>query len=97
MPTGDILDRYKLARSTVKQILNYDKPERARITRTGRPKKLSDHQADEIIEYCSESWEHRVLNYTLLHNELKLECLVKTLKRRLEQRVRNSYLSFLRL
>ena len=42
VPTGDILDCYKLARSTVKQILNYNKPERARITRTGRPKKLSD-------------------------------------------------------
>jgi transposase len=55
VPTGDILNRYKLARSTVKQILNYNKPEHAHITYTGRPKKLSNRQVDEIIEYCSES------------------------------------------
>jgi transposase len=86
IPIDRLMRRYKLGRTTVKQILAYDKPERARITRTGRPHKLSDQQVNDIIEYCSESWEHRILDYTLLHDELELTCSVKTLERRLKQR-----------
>jgi hypothetical protein len=47
--------RYKLRESTIRRILNYDAPERARPTRTGRPEKLTDHRVNEIIEYCTKS------------------------------------------
>ena len=73
-----LMTRYELPRSTIKKVLRYDAPERARITRTGRPSLLTDKQVDEIIEYASESWDHRVLDFTLLHNELQLECSVET-------------------
>ena len=48
-------------------------PERARLARTGRPQKLTDIQVDEIIEYCSENWEQRILDYEALVLELKLD------------------------
>jgi hypothetical protein len=78
--------RYSLGKSTIVKILSYDKPERARITRTGRPQKLNDIQVDQIIEHLSDSWEHRILNYTHLHDELNLECTVRCLEYRLKQR-----------
>jgi hypothetical protein len=52
--TGNILDCYKLARSTVKQILSYNKPEHIYIIYIGRLKKLSNYQVDKIIKYCFE-------------------------------------------
>jgi len=70
--TGSLMTRYKLAKSTIRHILSYDKPERARITMTGAPHLLNDRQMDDIIEYCAESYEHRVMDYTKLHNELGL-------------------------
>ena len=44
---------YHLGKSTICKILSYDAPERVRLTRTGRPKLLSDARVDEIIEYLS--------------------------------------------
>jgi hypothetical protein len=70
VPVELLMTRYKLGRSTIEKVLRYDAPERTRITRTGRPSSLTDTQVDEIIEYASESWEHRVLDFTLLHDEL---------------------------
>jgi transposase len=57
IPIEALMDRYKLGKSTICHILAYDKPERARPTRTGRPQKLSDYKVDQIIEYISENWE----------------------------------------
>jgi hypothetical protein len=65
---------------------SYEVPEYARISQTGRPSLLTDRHFDEIIKYASECWDNRVLDYTHLHDELKLECIVKTLERRLKQR-----------
>ena len=41
---------------------------------------------DEIIEYCVESWEHRILKYSVLIEELKLPYTPKYLQVRLKQR-----------
>jgi hypothetical protein len=70
VPVELLMTRYKLGRSTIEKVLRYDAPERTRITRIGRPSSLTDMQVDEIIEYASKSWEHRVLDFTLLHDEL---------------------------
>jgi len=86
IPVEVLATRYRLGRTTIERILDYDAPERTQITRTGRPTKLSDKQVDEIIEYASKSWDHRVLDYVRLHDELGLSCTVKTLERRLKQR-----------
>ena len=86
VPVELLMTRYQLARSTIEKVLRYDAPERTRISRTGRPSLLTDTQVDEIIEYLSASWEHRILDFTLLRNELQLECSVETLERRLKQR-----------
>jgi hypothetical protein len=79
-----LMTRYELPRLTIKKILRYDAPERTRITRTGRPSFLTDTQVDEIIEYASKTWEHRILDYTLFYDELKLEYTPKTLEIRLK-------------
>ena len=84
IPVEQLITRYRLVRSIVEKILQYDIPERLRITRTGRPSLLTNIQTDKIIEYLSESWEYRILNFGLLRNELHLECTVKTLERRLK-------------
>jgi len=81
-----LMTRYGLVRSTVEKILRYDAPEPTRINRAGRPSLLTDSQVDQIIEYASESWEHRILDFTLLHNKLELQCSVETLECRLKQR-----------
>jgi transposase len=47
--------QYKLGKSTIIKILEYDAPKRSRITRTGRPSLLTDKQVDEIIEYAAET------------------------------------------
>jgi transposase len=86
VPVQRLMTRYGLGRSTIERILQYNAPERSRITRTGAPSRLTDKQVDEIIEYASESWDHRILDYSKLHDELGLECSVKTLERRLKQR-----------
>jgi len=82
IPVKVLMTRYRLVRSIVEKILQYDTPERTRITRTGRHSLLTDKQVDEIIEYASESWGYRVLDYSKLHDELGLECSVLTLESR---------------
>jgi hypothetical protein len=42
IPVELLMTRYKLGRSTIDRILEYDTPERSRITRTGRPSLLTD-------------------------------------------------------
>jgi hypothetical protein len=76
---------YDLGESTVQRILQYSYPERARPTRTGRPREsLNDQEVRDIIKYISESHMHQVLNWVQLHNKLKLSCFPKTLERRLK-------------
>jgi hypothetical protein len=73
---------YELGESTVQRILQYDYPEQARPTRTGRPREsLGDQEVRGIIDYICELHEHRVLNWVKLHDELKLPCSPKTLER----------------
>jgi len=86
IPVEGLMKQYHLGKSTIIKILTYDAPERTRITRTGRPSLLTDKQVDEVIKYASESFAHRCLNFQLLHDELELQCSVKTLERRLKQR-----------
>jgi hypothetical protein len=86
VPTPVLETRYKLGNTTIRRILNYDVPERARPTRTGRPQLLSDKRLDEVIEHCSEKWANRIMNYDVLVHELKLSCTAKTLMNRLHQR-----------
>jgi hypothetical protein len=71
-----IIVRYELGKSLVRRILSYDYPERKRPKRTGPAFLLSNAQVDSIIEYCSETWEHRILKYNLLRAELDLKCSV---------------------
>jgi hypothetical protein len=78
------ITRYKLGRLTIKKILQYNAPERTRISRTRRPSLFTDLQVDEIIKYASKSWDYKVLNYSKLYNELGLKCSILTLKRRLK-------------
>ena len=66
--------RYKLGKSTINRVSSYEKPERARETRTGRPTIVSDLRVDEIIEYISESWDKRILKFSVIVEELKLPC-----------------------
>ena len=84
IPIEGLIAQYKLGRSIITKILEYEALERSRVSRTGRPSLLTDKQVDEIIEYAAESWEHKVLNFQVLHDELKLECFFKTLKKRLK-------------
>lgn len=50
-----LIVRYKLRKSTITKILNYNALKRAQISRTGRPTLLTDTQVDEIIKYLSRS------------------------------------------
>ena len=81
--TIQLMDRYKLGRSTIHRILDYKTTTRARPTRTRRPSKLTDARMSEIIEYCSEKWENRILDYDAIIRELKLDCASSTLQKRL--------------
>lgn len=85
-PVERLMAEYHLSKSTICKILSYDAPERARPTRTGRPKLLSDARVDEIIEYLSSSWENRILNFGELQAQLGLKCSPFTLETRLKQR-----------
>ena len=86
VPIEAIMARYKLGKATINRVLSYDALERAHLTRTGAPKILTDAHIDEIIEYLSDSWENRILNWTYLRDELKLFCTSETLVTRLKQR-----------
>ena len=76
VPISMIVVRYKLRESSIRRILSYDYPERKRRNRTGPTFLLLDAQVDNIIEYCSESWEHRIIKYDVLRTELGLKCSV---------------------
>jgi hypothetical protein len=84
VPIEAIMVRYKLGKAIINRVLSYDAPERARPTRTGAPQLLTDSHVNEIIEYLSESWDNRVLNWTHLRDELKLTCIPETLAMRLQ-------------
>jgi hypothetical protein len=84
VPVLMIQARYHLNESSVRRILSFDYPERRRPNRTGPAFLLSDAKVDEIIDYLSESWEHRILKYDVLRTELGLKCSVQTLERRLK-------------
>jgi hypothetical protein len=84
--TEELMARYKLTKSTIHHVLDYEHPERARPTRTGRPKILTDTRVDEVIEYLSETWDNRCLDWTHLRDELKLPCSPDHLATRLKQR-----------
>jgi hypothetical protein len=86
--------RYKLGNSIIRRILNYDAPERARPIRTGRPQLLTDRRVDEIIEYYAESWEHRIIKYEVLIEELQLPCTPEHLAVRLKQRGYFHYIAY---
>jgi hypothetical protein len=45
---------------------------------------LLDTQVDNIIKYYSDSWEHCVIKYNVLREELSLKCSIKTLEQRLK-------------
>jgi hypothetical protein len=79
VPNIQLQERYHLGDTTIDQILAYEAPERKRPNRVGKPKKLSDAQVDVIIEYCSENYEQRCLDYDHLVLELKLEVTASTL------------------
>jgi hypothetical protein len=81
-----IIVRYKLRESLIRRILSYDYLERKRRNRTGPTFLLLDTQVDNIIEYCSESWEYRIIKYNVLRTKLRLKYSIQTLKRRLKQR-----------
>ena len=49
-----LITRYKLKRSIIENILQYDTPERTRITYTRRPSLFTNKQVNEIIEYVLE-------------------------------------------
>ena len=84
--TEELMARYKLTKSTIYHVLDYDRPERVWPTRTGRPQILTNTRVDEVIEYLSDTWENRCLDWTHLRDELKLPCTPEHLARRLKQR-----------
>jgi len=85
VPICALMNRYKLGDSTIRNILNYPAPERRRPNRTALSFLLSNAKLDEIIVYCAESWETRILQWPKLREELKLECSIQTPQRRLYQ------------
>jgi len=53
--TAELVERYKLGKTTIHCVLEYDAPERAHPSRSGRPQLLTDAGFNEIIEYCSKN------------------------------------------
>jgi hypothetical protein len=86
VPIPLIMVRYKLGETSVRRILKYDYPKRRQPNRKGPAFLLLDAKVDEIINYCSESWEHRILKFDVICTELGLKCSIQTLERRLKQR-----------
>ena len=82
----ELQESYNLGQSTVRKVLNYSNPTRKRPLRIGPKQLLSDAEVDEIKAFCAESWEHRTMTYKKLKEALGLQCSVKTLGRRLNQR-----------
>lgn len=86
VPVLMIQARYHLNESSIRRILSFDYLERRRPNRTSLAFLLLNVKVDEIINYLSESWEYRILNYNVLRAKLKLKCFISTLERRLKQR-----------
>jgi hypothetical protein len=63
----------------MRRILSFDYLERRRPKRTGPPFPLSDAKVDEIINYCSESWDDRILKFDLNAQNLGSIALLKSL------------------
>jgi hypothetical protein len=72
-----------LRESTIQKILSYTAPERMRPSRKGPKFLLSDQEVDEVIIYCTQSWETRIIDGWKLREELGLACSVQTLKRKM--------------
>jgi transposase len=77
---------YNVGESTINRVLRYDQTTRDRPTRTSRPHLLNNAQVNWIIKWLSETYRQRTLNWTKVHDELKLKYAVKTLEVRLKQR-----------
>ena len=73
VPIPFLMQRYGLGDMTIKKILFYEKPERKRPRRTGRPQLLTEARLDEVILFLSESWEDRIMQYDILIQELNLK------------------------
>jgi hypothetical protein len=86
VPVCALIVRYKLGDTTIRKILGYPAPERLRPNRKGPSFLLSNAKVDEIILYCAESWENRIMQWPKLREELGLKCSVETLERRLYTR-----------
>jgi hypothetical protein len=84
VPIKDLIACYKLGKSTICCVLSYNQPERACLTRTGRPTLLSNSQVDEIIEHLFELWDNRILKYFKVIKELNLPCTAISLKHKLK-------------
>jgi hypothetical protein len=60
---------YHVGESSINRVLRYDAPERARPTRTGPVYKLNDTLVNWIIEYLSETYRQRTINWVHLHDQ----------------------------
>jgi hypothetical protein len=78
---------YNVGESSIYRVLHYDQPECARPNRTSRPHLLNNAQVNWIIEWLSEMYRQRTLDWVKLHDELGLTCSVKTLEHRLSSGV----------
>jgi len=79
-------DKYSLGQTIIRRILFYPLATRERIGRIGPKYLLSNAEVDDIKTYCAKSWEHRILTYKKLKEALGLNCSVKTLGKRMNQR-----------
>ena len=87
VPICRLVLRYKgLKESLIYKILSYPYLERRRLNRKGPAFLLSDQDVDEAIEYYSQWWETRIMNWWKLREELSLRCSIQTLKCRMHQR-----------
>jgi hypothetical protein len=55
MLTAELIERYKLSKSTIHRVLEYNAPKRARPSRTSRLQLLINTRINEIIEYYTKS------------------------------------------
>jgi broad-specificity NMP kinase len=47
---------------------------------------LTEKWLDEVIDFLSQSWEDRIIQYDVLIHKLNLKCKADTLKKRLHAR-----------
>jgi hypothetical protein len=65
-----------------------------RPNRKGPTFLLSNTKVDEIILYYAESWEHRIMQWPKLREELNLNCSIETLERRLNTQGYHRYIAY---